>query len=148
MEAHEKRSEYTKEENDQVKIHMKFLAERRKRYDDADTHLWLQRNQNETDLLYLSDAIIEFKGKLKPDSTNHKKFEELLIAVFRIGSYCSTIESTCKGAVAEYMTERNIVEGYKYQLRTKEIEIKKLQELPKKLQIEIDNLKKQIDFGS
>jgi len=142
------RAEYSKEEHDQVKIHLKFLSERRKRFDEADTHLWLQRNQNENDLIYLSDALIEFKGQLKPESKNHKKFEDMLISVLRINAYCTTIESTCKSAVAEYITERNIVNGYKSQLRTKDIEIMKLQAEPKKLQAEIDKLKKQLEFGS
>lgn len=142
----DKRKEYSEEELQQAEIHIKYMLERRKRFNDADTHLFLQKNQNDTDLLNLSSSILEFKRQLKPESKNHKAFEELGISLMRVQGYCLVIESTSKSAVAEYISERIINEQLKSEIRKKDLEIMQLKLEPGKLKKEIEKLKGQLEF--
>ena len=148
MDLHEKRKSEQSEELNQGYLHQKYLSERKKRFDNADVHLFIQKQQNDTDMLFISDKLMEFKGKLKEGSPNDNVFQDMILALLRVNSYCSVIESTSRASVAEYIQERKNNEALNSTIRKKDIELLQRIKENEALSKEIENLKKQIDFGT
>lgn len=120
-------------EQNQIKLISKYIYQQRKRFDYADTAHHILEDKNETDLIFISNTINEWHSKAKEE--NKGVFLEIILALFRVQSYCTTMQTICKGAVAKYVTEeKNLsrleseIRLLKLELISKDNEIKKLNE--------------------
>lgn len=143
MSLEDKKSESRQKELNQIKLLSKYLENERKNFDYADTSHWILQDKNESDLILVSEKLNEWHSKAK--DANKKQFLELIMTVFRVQSYCTTIETIAKGSVAKYSNE------YKRNLQL-ESELSTLKNelilLKTKYENEIKKLKSQNDFGA
>jgi len=102
-ELENKRSQNALIEKAQIACMSRFLEKERERFDYADTSQYLLQDKNETDILLLMDKIVEWSKKAKEE--NKKMFTELFLAILRIQSYVSNLETLNKQSVAKYIGE-------------------------------------------
>lgn len=141
----DERKEFGETEKQQLAFYNKILKERRKHFEQADTHLWMAQNQNQNDIIQLMQILSEWQEKAKEGSQTHKDLESNIIAVMRIESYCRQQETVSKASVAEYVEERKRNERLNSELRLLRYESEKEIE---KLKKEIDGKNKEIEFGN
>jgi hypothetical protein len=137
-----KRANHQIEQN-QIKLVSKFLEQQRKRFDYADTAHWILENKNETDLIFISEKVNEWHSMAK--ESNKAQFLEIIMALFRIQSYCSTIQTIAKGSVAEYSNEVKRSQKLENELYHLKLEISNLKA---KYESEIKSLNAQLEFSS
>jgi hypothetical protein len=137
------RNEFSETEKEQSKLLMKFLEQRRERFNNADTHLWMAQNQNQNDLMYISNSFFDWQKGLKPESEKSKVLENMILTMFRIESYCRQTETVSKSSVSEYISERKTNEKLE-----SEIKLLKLQMMQKEAELKskINLLEKEIEF--
>lgn len=124
-------------EQNQLKLISKYLDQQRKRFDYADTAHHILEDKNETDLIFISTTVNEWHGKAKEDSK--KMFLDILLALFRVQSYCTTMQTICKGSVEKYVTELKRTTNLESEIRLLKLELTKKEN-------EIKSLKSEIDF--
>lgn len=90
-------------EKKQGRLVFKYLEQKRKKFEYADSAHFLLENKNEEDLIFLSEKISEWHEKAKKENKN--LFLDVLMAVFRIQSYCTTLQTISKQSVSEYCVE-------------------------------------------
>jgi len=61
----EKRSENALMEKAQTRLLMEFVERERKRFEFADTSLYILKDKNEIDIMLIMDQIVEWSKKLK-----------------------------------------------------------------------------------
>lgn len=140
-ELNERRKKEGEAERQSIGLVTKFLEKQRERFDYADTAHFILQNKNEMDLIFVSEKLGEWHTKAKEG--NKKVFLEMIMTLFRIQSYCTTMETISKGSVAEYVREVKRVsylEG--------EINLMKLQHRKEiqSIKQELENAKKEIEF--
>jgi hypothetical protein len=133
--------EFSEIERQQTKLHIKYLEQRRKQFDYADTAQWILEDKNQSDLIELGDKLSEWSSKAK--DSNKKQFEELILTLFRVQAYCTNLETLSKQSVAIYIQERKINERLESELRLSKLEFIKE---TSKLKTELDNVKKELEF--
>ena len=136
-----KRSEFGQNEMNHAKLVNKHFEKQRQRFEYADTAQWLLQNKNETDLIFISEKLAEWSEKAKPE--NRKQFDDLILTLFRIQSYCVNLETTCKASVAEFVSESKKVIHLESEIR--KLKIENLNEVSK-LKLELENVKKELEF--
>lgn len=141
----DERKEFGETEKQQLAFYNKILKERRKHFEQADTHLWMAQNQNQNDIIQLMQILSEWQEKAKQGSQTYKDLESNIIAVMRIESYCRQQETVSKASVAEYVEERKRNERLNSELRLLRYESEREIE---KLKKEIDGKNKEIEFGN
>jgi hypothetical protein len=143
MNLEDMKSESRQKEINQIKLLSKYLENERKNFDYADTAHWILQDKNESDLILISEKLNEWHSKAKDE--NKKQFLDLIMTVFRVQSYCTTMETIAKGSVAKYSNE------YKRNLQL-ESELSTLKNelilLKTNYENEIKKLKEQIAFSS
>lgn len=137
-----KRANHQIEQN-QIKLVSKFLEQQRKRFDYADTAHWILENKNETDLIFISEKVNEWHTIAK--ESNKAQFLDIIMALFRIQSYCSTIQTIAKGSVAEYSNEVKRSQKLENEVYHLKLEISNLKA---KYESEIKSLNAQLEFSS
>jgi hypothetical protein len=130
-------------EQNQIKLVSKFLEQQRKRFDYADTAHWILENKNETDLIFISEKVNEWHSMAK--ESNKAQFLEIILALFRIQSYCTTIQTIAKGSVAEYSNEVKRTQNLENEVYHLKLEITNLKA---KYEAEIKSLNAQLEFSS
>jgi hypothetical protein len=130
-------------EQNQIKLVSKFLEQQRKRFDYADTAHWILENKNETDLIFISEKVNEWHSMAK--ESNKAQFLEIILALFRIQSYCTTIQTIAKGSVAEYSNEVKRTQNLENEVYHLKLEITNLKS---KYEAEIKSLNAQLEFSS
>ena len=130
-------------EQNQIKLVSKFLEQQRKRFDYADTAHWILENKNETDLIFISEKVNEWHSMAK--ESNKAQFLEIIIALFRVQSYCTTIQTIAKGSVAEYSNEVKRSQKLENEVYHLKLEISNLKA---KYESEIKSLNAQLEFSS
>lgn len=130
-------------EQNQIKLVSKFLEQQRKRFDYADTAHWILENKNETDLIFISEKVNEWHSMAK--ESNKAQFLDIIMALFRIQSYCSTIQTIAKGSVAEYSNEVKRSQKLENEVYHLKLEISNLKA---KYESEIKSLNAQLEFSS
>lgn len=138
-----KRRENNQVEQSQIKLVSKFLEQQRKRFDYADTAHWILENKNETDLIFISEKVNEWHSMAK--ESNKAQFLEIILALFRIQSYCTTIQTIAKGSVAEYSNEVKRSQKLENEVYHLKLEISNLKA---KYEAEIKSLNAQLEFSS
>ena len=136
-----KKREFGEFEKNQTKLHIKFLQERRKQFEYADTAQWILEDKNQGDLIMLGEKVNDWMQKAK--DSNKKQFEDFILTLFRVQSYCTNLETLSKQSVAIYIEER------KTNLRLEsELKISKLELIREtsKLKSELENVKKELQF--
>jgi hypothetical protein len=139
----EKRRLNNQLEQNQIKLVSKFLEQQRKRFDYADTAHWILENKNETDLIFISEKVNEWHSMAK--ESNKAQFLEIILALFRIQSYCTTIQTIAKGSVAEYSNEVKRTQNLENEVYHLKLEISNLKA---KYEAEIKSLNSQLEFSS
>lgn len=130
-------------EQNQIKLVSKFLEQQRKRFDYADTAHWILENKNETDLIFISEKVNEWHSMAK--ESNKAQFLEIIMALFRVQSYCNTIQTIAKGSVAEYSNEVKRSQKLENEVYHLKLEISNLKA---KYEAEIKSLNAQLEFSS
>ena len=136
-----KRRDFGEFEKQQSKLHIKFLEQRRKRFDYADTAQWILEDKNQSDLIELGDKVSEWMERAK--DSNKKQFEGFILTLFRVQSYCTNLETLSKQSVAIYIEERKINERLESELKIAKLEL--IRETSK-LKSELENVKKELEF--
>ena len=77
--------------------------------------------------------------------SNKAQFLEIILALFRIQSYCTTIQTIAKGSVAEYSNEVKRTQNLENEVYHLKLEISNLKA---KYEAEIKSLNSQLEFSS
>lgn len=141
MDLEEQRRKNNEIERNQLKLIGRFLEQKRKNFEYADTSLWLLENKNENDLVFISEKINDWHSKAKEE--NKKQFLEILLALFRIQSYCNSMQTINKNAVSEFVIESKNVKKLENEISLLKMEIINLKS---KHEQEIRSLKSEIEF--
>lgn len=136
-----KRRENNEIERNQIKLVSKFLEQQRKRFDYADTAHWILENKNESDLIFISEKVNEWHSMAK--ESNKAQFLDIIMALFRVQSYCTTIQTIAKGSVAEYSNEVKRSKQLENEIYNLKLE---LTNIKSKYEAEIKSLKNQLEF--
>lgn len=99
--------------------------------------------QKDDDLLILQNAFIEWLGKIKVEDPRRKEMDLLLRSIWRIQSYCGTLETICRAAVVKFVQFEKNIERLKSENRLLELEIKQMKA---KHELEKNSLEKEIEF--
>lgn len=138
------RDSYREKERAHVKLISMYLEQERKNFEYADTSIWLLQDKKDSDVIFVSEKLIEFQSKIKPGTENHKLFSELILAILRIQSYTHNMETLNQQSVAKYATEKKTNDYLNSEIRKMNIlHNEEISQLTKKL----ENAKKEIDFG-
>lgn len=140
-ELEEKRKQQNELEKNQMKLISRYLEQQRKNFEYSDLAYSILETKNETDLIFISEKVNEWHDKAKAE--NKKQFLEIILALFRVQSYCVSIQTIAKGSVAELSDEIKRVKELESKLRTLEIEKINIQA---KHEQEIKSLKQEIEF--
>ena len=98
-------------EQNQAKMHIKFLKQQRQQFDFADTHQWIAFAKKEEDFLFLCEAFTKWISGIKDGDKRKDELTVLLQGLWRLQSYCGNLETICQDAVAQYtMTEKRNLE--------------------------------------
>lgn len=138
-----KKKEFQEMENSQITLISRYLEQQRKRFEYSDSYHWVLQDKNESDLIFISEKLSEFQSKVKKDGDNYKLFNELILALLRIQSYCVNMETVAKESVAKMVSEFKTNERLNSEIRKNNLinsnEINKLKK-------ELENAKKEIEF--
>lgn len=143
MNLEENRRKENEIERNQIKLVSQFFEQRRKKFDYADIAHWALENQKEIDLIYISESLTDWHQKAKESSK--KQFLDMILAVFRIQSYCNAIETISKASVANYANECVRTKKLESELSNLKLE---LMNTSTKYEQEIKSLKSEIEFIS
>jgi hypothetical protein len=133
------------EEKTIAKWQFEKLKQNRKYFEYADAYQGLLEEQKEDDLLILQNTFIEWITKMPKDDNRLKELNLLLRSIWRIQSYCGTLETICRAAIVKTVQlEKNVVrlESEKRLLELEMINLKS------KHEIEKNSLEKEIEFIS
>ena len=133
----------TQEEKLQAKWHLEYIKQQQKYFDYADTSQYLLEQKKEDDLLLLQDSFVDWITKLKKDDDRKKNLTELLQSIWRIQSYCGTLETVCKASVVRVVELQKTIDKLESDIRLLELEKKQLKS---KHELEINKLGKEIEF--
>lgn len=133
----------TQEEKSQAKWHTEYIRQQRKYFDYADTSQYLLEQKKEDDLLLLQDSFVEWITKLKKDDARKKDLTLLLQSIWRIQSYCGTLETVCKSSVVRVVELNKTIERIESEKRLLELQIKQMKS---KHELEKNRLEKEIEF--
>jgi hypothetical protein len=134
-----------KEEKTISKWEFEKLKQNRKYFEYADAYQGLLEEQKEDDLLILQNTFVEWITKIQKDDNRFKELNLLLRSIWRIQSYCGTLETICRSSIVKMVQlEKNIVriESEKRLLELEMINLKSKHETEKK------KLEKEIEFIS
>lgn len=132
-----------KEEQSQAKWHLEYVKQQRKYFEYSDTAQYLLEQKKEDDLLLLQDSFVEWITKLKKEDKRKNDLTQLLQSVWRIQSYCGTLETVCKSSVARVVELNKTIDRLESEKRLLELEIKQMNI---KHELEKNNLGKEIEF--
>lgn len=130
-------------ERNQIKLVSKFLEQQRKRFDYADTAHWILENKNETDLIFISEKVNDWHSKAKDE--NKAQFLEIILALFRVQSYCVSIQTIAKGSVAEFSNELKRSKQLENEIYNLKLE---LVNQKSNYESEIKSIKAQLEFST
>lgn len=133
----------TKEEKSIAKWEFEKLKDQRKYFEYADASQYLLEQQKEDDLLLLQEAFVEWIGKLKKDDVRGKELNLLLKSIWRIQSYCGTLETICRAAVVKFVQFEKRIERLESEKRILELET---MQNKAKYEKQISILEKEIEF--
>ncbi len=133
----------TQEEKSQAKWHTEYLKQQRKYFEYADTTQYLLEQKKEDDLLLLQDSFVEWITKLKKDDIRKKDLTLLLQSIWRIQSYCGTLETVCKSSVVRVVELNKTIERIESEKRILKLEIIQMKS---KHESEKNSLGKEIEF--
>jgi len=132
-----------REEKSIAKWEFEKLKQERKYFEYADASQYLLEQQKDDDLLILQNAFIEWLGKIKVEDPRRKEMDLLLRSIWRIQSYCGTLETICRAAVVKFVQFEKNIERLKSENRLLELEIKQMKA---KHESEKNSLEKEIEF--
>jgi hypothetical protein len=132
-----------REEKSIAKWEFEKLKQQRKYFEYADASQYLLEQQKEDDLLLLQDAFMEWIGKLKKDDSRSTELNLLLKSIWRIQSYCGTLETICRASIVKFVQFEKNVERLESEKRLLELKIKQMKA---KHEIEKNSLEKEIEF--
>ena len=132
-----------REEKSIAKWEFEKLKQERKYFEYADASQYLLEQQKDDDLLILQNAFIEWLGKIKVEDPRRKEMDLLLRSIWRIQSYCGTLETICRAAVVKFVQFEKNIERLKSENRLLELEIKQMKA---KHELEKNSLEKEIEF--
>lgn len=129
-------------EKQQEGLLIKFIKQKRERFDFADTLHWIALNKKEEDFLVLCDTFTKWHNGIDVGDKRRNELLELLQTVWRLQAYCVNIETVIQSSVAEYSSseKRNlelVSENRKKELEFKLLENKYLNKI-KQLEAEIE----------
>lgn len=133
----------TQEEKSQAKWHTEYLKQQRKYFEYADTTQYLLEQKKEDDLLLLQDSFVEWITNLKKDDIRKKNLTLLLQSIWRIQSYCGTLETVCKSSVVRVVELNKTIERIESEKRILELEIK---QITAKHEIKKNSLEAEVKF--
>ena len=133
----------TQEEKIQAKWHLEYIKQQGKYFEYADVSQQLLEQKKEDDMLLLQDAFVEWITKLKKEDSRKKDLTRLLQCLWRIQSYCGTLETVCKSAVLRVVELNKGIERLESEKRTLSIELLTLKQNYKN---EKNILEKEIEF--
>ena len=132
-----------REEKSIAKWEFEKLKQERKYFEYADASQYLLEQQKDDDLLILQNAFIEWLGKIKVEDPRRKEMDLLLRSIWRIQSYCGTLETICRAAVVKFVQFEKNIERLKSENRLLELEIKQMKA---KHELEKNSLEKEIEY--
>ncbi len=138
----EKRSENALMEKAQTRLLMEFVERERKRFEFADTSLYILKDKNEIDIMLIIDQIVEWSKKAK-NIEQKNLLTELFLAILRIQNYTQNLETLNQHAVAKYVSQ---MELSKNTLSSHASEVLKYKLQITELQKQLENAKKEIEF--
>lgn len=132
-------------EKSQAKIQAQFIKQQRKYFEYADMSQYLLESQKEDDLLLVQEAFMSWINNSKIESKRKNELTLLLQGMWRIQSYCGTIETICKASVSNLVQKENEIK-----VLNSEISLLKLHAMQdkSKYESEITSLKAQLEFQS
>jgi len=133
----------TKEEKSIAKWNFDRLKEARKYFEYADISQNILEQQKDDDLLILQDWFVELSGKLKPDDKRRDEVLLLIKSVWRIQSYCGTLETVCKSSTVLVSNYIKRIEELESELRI--VSLKEKQN-KSKYDSELSKLKERLEW--
>ena len=133
----------TQEEKLQAKWHTQYIKQQQKYFEYADTSQYLLEQKKDDDLLLLQDSFVEWLTKLKKDDERKKNLTQLLQSIWRIQSYCGTLETVCKSSVGRVVELNKTIDRLNSEKRILELEIIQMKS---KHELEKNSLGKEIEF--
>lgn len=125
-----------------LEFYQKFIKTDRERFDYADSSQWLLETKNESDLSLITDSLIDWLQKSKNDPQK-KTLNGLIIAIFRIQSYCTVMETISKQSVAKMISFQKSLESL--QSEKKRLELQHIIEI-RSITLKLENAEKEIKF--
>jgi len=132
-----------KEEKSIAKWEFEKLKNQRKYFEYADAYQSLLEQQKEDDLLILQNSFVDWITKLKKDDGRYKELDLLLRSIWRIQSYCGTLETICRASIVEMVSVEKKLETISSEKRILELE---MQQMKAKYETEKNRLEKEIEF--
>jgi len=130
-------------EKKQVDLMLKIINEQRSRFEFAEVSHHLAFEKNVEDLTVLNDALTEWILKLKPEDKRKKELTNLLQSVWRVMTYCQSLETITKTAVSKYVGLEKRNTQLASERRTLELQIEQLR---KEKDAEIESLTNALNF--
>lgn len=132
-----------REEKSIAKWEFENLKRQRKYFEYADASQYLLEQKKDDDLLILQNAFVEWLEKMKKDDVRSKELNLLLRSIWRIQSYCGTLETICKASVSKFVQFEKNIDRLESEKRLLELEIKQIKS---KHELEKNSLEKEIEF--
>jgi len=127
----------------QAKLYTERMKSDRKYFQYADVSQSLLETQKEDDLHLLQESFMKWIVSMKKDDTRKDELTLLLKSIWRIQSYCGSLETVCKSATVSVHSNLETIKRIESEKRLLELEIQQL-----KIQHEqaIKSLKAEIEF--
>jgi len=138
----EKRSENALIEKAQVRLMVEYIERERKRFEFADTSLYILKDKNEIDIMLIMNQIVEWSKKAK-NVEQKNLLTELFLAILRVQNYVQNLETLNQHSVAKYVTQMELSNNT---LSSHAREVLKYKVKIKELEKELENAKKEIEF--
>jgi predicted transcriptional regulator with HTH domain len=133
------------EEKTQAKLHLEYVKQQRKYFEYSDASQYLLEQKKDEDLLLIQDSFVNWMDKMKKDDPRKKELTLLLQSVWRIQSYCGTLETVCKSSVSKVVEMNKLIQRLESEKKLLELE---LVQVNAKHKIEKGKLEKEIEFIS
>jgi predicted transcriptional regulator with HTH domain len=133
------------EEKTQAKWHLEYVKQQRKYFEYSDASQYLLEQKKDEDLLLIQDSFVNWMDKIKKDDPRKKELTLLLQSVWRIQSYCGTLETVCKSSVSKVVEMNKLIQRLESEKKLLELE---LVQVNAKHKIEKGKLEKEIEFIS
>lgn len=133
------------EEKQQSKLLVNYIRQERKYFEYADVSQYLLEEQKDDDLLLLQSSLMDWIEKLKQEDPRKNELTLLLKSVWRIQSYCGTLETVCRASTVKVVELERRVNHLK-----SEVKLSKLENIQEKSRYdkELKSLKSENEFLS